>query len=203
MWVNLVAMCVFLVHAASGVVLAILDVLGIYPKAAQANGETESEQEAWAEGSDVLAEFQATRPVRHWQNGYGFAIAVDAAQEKPYLVCFASGLAERYVLQPGVPWHPRFAASLPSRGLRFWLCRYNAKELATYLTVQAIETRAWTLPSVSKLPLAITGAHVFHVWLGLGRVLEISEVHGLRGLLTDRMTHIHVRRIPAATRMRC
>jgi hypothetical protein len=91
-------MCVFLVHAASGVVLAILDVSGIYPKAAQATGETESEQEAWAEGSDVLAEFQATRPVRHWQNGYGFAIAVDAVQEKPYLVCFTSGLAERYVL---------------------------------------------------------------------------------------------------------
>jgi hypothetical protein len=73
-----------------------------------------------------------------------------------------------------------------------------------HLTIEAAETRAWALPSVGglPLPLALTGAHVFHVWLGLGRVLEVFEVRGLRDRLSDGISRIHVRRIPAAVRMR-
>ena len=98
MWLNLGAMCVFLANGASGVVFAILASLGIYPKVAPANGRRDAVDEAWVEGSGVLDAFRASRPVKHWHHGYGFAIAVDTEKEKPYLVCFANGLAEWYVL---------------------------------------------------------------------------------------------------------
>ena len=85
------------------------------------------------------------------------------------------------------------------------LCRYDADELVTHFTIEAAETRAWALPSVDglPLPLGLTGAHVFHVWLGLGRVLEVFEVRGLWARLSDRISRIHVRRIPAAVRIGC
>ena len=72
-----------------------------------------------------------------------------------------------------------------------------------HFTIEAAETRAWALPAAPSvdelpLPLALTGAHVFHVWLGLGRVLEVFEVRGLWDRLSDRISRIHVRRIPAA-----
>ena len=83
------------------------------------------------------------------------------------------------------------------------LCRYDADELVTHFTIEAAETRAWALPSVDRLllPSGLTGAHVFHVWLGLGRVLEVFEVRGLWARLSDRISRLHVRRIPAAMRM--
>ena len=72
----------------------------------------------------------------------------------------------------------------------------------THFAIEAAETRAWAPPSVDELPLGLTGAHVFHVWLGLGRVLEICEVRGLWARLIDGISRIHVRRIPAAMRIR-
>ena len=74
----------------------------------------------------------------------------------------------------------------------------------THCAIEAAETRAWALPSVDglPLPLGLTGAYVFHVWLGLGRVLEVFEVRGLWARLSDRISRLHVRRIPAAVRMR-
>ena len=109
MWLNLVAMCAFLANAASGVAFAILD--DLKPTAAQANGEEESGGEAsipgkdnaWIEGSGVPDVFLPSRRTKHWRHGYGFAIAADAEKEKPYLVCFASGLARWCVLQPNIP----------------------------------------------------------------------------------------------------
>jgi hypothetical protein len=100
MWLNLVAMCAFLAHAASGVVLAILN--DFKSKAAQADGEEESggkasvagRDDAWIEGSGVPDAFLPSRRTKHWRHGHGFAIAVDTEKEKPYLVCFASGLAQ-------------------------------------------------------------------------------------------------------------
>jgi len=76
-----------------------------------------------------------------------------------------------------------------------------------HFTIEAAETRAWALPAAPSvdglpLPLALTGAHVFHVWLGLGRVLEVFEVRGLWDRLSDGISRIHVRRIPAVMRMR-
>ena len=84
------------------------------------------------------------------------------------------------------------------------LFRYDADELVAHFTIEAAETRAWALPSVGGLPspLGLTGAHVFHVWLGLGRVLEVFEVRGLWDRLKDRISRIHVRRIPAVMRIR-
>jgi hypothetical protein len=106
MWLNLVAMCAFLAHAASGVVFAILDVFKVYNKVAQANGEEEAfgkasvagKDDAWIEGSGVPDAFQPSRRMEHWRHGHGFAIAVDFEKERPYLVCFASGSAKRYAL---------------------------------------------------------------------------------------------------------
>ncbi len=74
----------------------------------------------------------------------------------------------------------------------------------THCAIEAAAIRAWALPSVEglPLPLGLTGAHVFHVWLGLGRVLEVFEVRGLRDRLIDAISRLHVRRIPAAVRMR-
>ena len=82
------------------------------------------------------------------------------------------------------------------------LCRYDADELQMHLSIEAAETRAWAPPSVDELPLGLTGAHVFHVWLGPGRVLEVFEVRGLWARLSDGISRIHVRRIPAAMRIR-
>ncbi len=82
------------------------------------------------------------------------------------------------------------------------LCRYDADELQMHFTIEAAETRAWAPPSVDGLPLGLTGAHVFHAWLGLGRVLEVFEVRGLWARLSDCISRLHVRRIPAAVRMR-
>ncbi len=106
MWLNLVAMCIFLAHAASGVVFAILE--DLKPKAAQADGEEESggkasvagKDDAWIEGSGVPDAFLPSRRTKHWRQGYGFAIAVDTGKEKQYLVCFASGLARWCVYSP-------------------------------------------------------------------------------------------------------
>ncbi len=81
------------------------------------------------------------------------------------------------------------------------LCRYDADELQMHLSIEAAETRAWAPPSVDELPLGLTGAHVFHVWLGLGRVLEVFEVRGLWVRVSDRISRIHVR-ILLAMRMR-
>ena len=111
-WLNLLTMCIFLAHAASGVVLAILD--DCKPKAAQADGEEESageaslagKDDAWIEGSGVPDAFLPSRRTKHWRHGYGFAIAVDTEKEKPYLVCFASGLARWCVLQRNIPAYP-------------------------------------------------------------------------------------------------
>jgi hypothetical protein len=99
MWLNLVAMCAFLAHAASGVVFAILE--DLKPKTAQDIGEEKSGGEAsvagkddtWIEGSGVPDAFQPSRRMEHWRYGHGFAIAVDTEKDKPYLVCLASGLA--------------------------------------------------------------------------------------------------------------
>jgi hypothetical protein len=84
------------------------------------------------------------------------------------------------------------------------LGRYGADELVTHFTIEAAEIRAWARPSVDglPLPLGLTGAHVFHVWLGLGRVHEVFEVRGLWDRLKDRISRIHVRRILAVMRMR-
>ncbi len=82
------------------------------------------------------------------------------------------------------------------------LCRYDADELMTHFAIEAAETRAWALPSVDELPLGLMGVHVFHVWLGLGRVLEVFEVRGLWDRLSDCISRLHVRRIPGALRMR-
>ena len=73
------------------------------------------------------------------------------------------------------------------------LCRFDADELQLHLSIEATETRAWVPPSVEELPLGLTGAHVFHVWLGLGRVLEVFEVRGLWVRVSDRISRIHVR----------
>ena len=100
MWLNLVAMCAFLAHAASGVVFAILE--DLKPKTAQAIGEEKSGGEAsvagnddtWIEGSGVPDAFQPSRCMEHWRHGHGFAIMVGTGKEKPYLVCFSTGLAQ-------------------------------------------------------------------------------------------------------------
>ncbi len=104
MWLNLVAMCAFLAHAASGVAFAILD--DLKPKAA--NGEEEygggasvaGKDDAWIEGSGVPDALLPSRRTKHWRHGHGFAIAVDTEKEKSYLVCFASGLAQWCVYSP-------------------------------------------------------------------------------------------------------
>jgi hypothetical protein len=51
------------------------------------------------------------------------------------------------------------------------------------------------------LPQVCKGAHVFHCWLGSARVIEIHEVHGWLGQLTDRISQIHVRHIRATLRI--
>ena len=102
MWFNLVAMCVFLAHKASGVVFAILETFGRRPDAARANGRDDSADEAWVEGRLVLNAFEPSRPVRHSREGHGIAITVVDNQKDmaPYLICFKSGLAKWCVLQP-------------------------------------------------------------------------------------------------------
>jgi hypothetical protein len=93
---------------------------------------------------------------------------------------------------------------IPIDDMRFCRFRYGADELVTHFTIEAAETRAWAPPSVNELPLplGLTGAHVFHVWLGRGRVLEVFEVRGLWARLSDCISRLHVRRILAAMRMR-
>ena len=82
--------------------------------------------------------------------------------------------------------------------LRYCLpCSYTEKQLTRKLTVQAVETRAWAVLSVDMLPKVCKGSHVFHAWLGCARVIETSEVRGLWGKLTDRISRMHVRRSPA------
>ncbi len=110
MWLNLVAMCAFVAHAASGVVFAILE--DLKPKTARDDGQEKSggetsvagKDDAWIEGSGVPDAFQPSRRMEHWRHGHGFAIAVDNEKEKPYLVCFASGLAHRCV-KPNIKRH--------------------------------------------------------------------------------------------------
>ena len=106
MWLNLVAMCAFVAHAASGVVFAILE--DLKPKTARDDGQEKSggetsvagKDDAWIEGSGVPDAFLPSRRTKHWRHGHGFAIAVDTEKEKPYLVCFASGLAQWCVYSP-------------------------------------------------------------------------------------------------------
>ena len=98
-WVNLIAIGIFLANAASGVVMAILAVSGVYPKA-EAAGDEDSLDDAWVEGSAVPDEFHVSRPMKHWRHGYGFAFDVNRDDKRPFLVCFASGFAKRYALQP-------------------------------------------------------------------------------------------------------
>ena len=122
-WVNLITMCIFLGNAASGVVMAILAVSGVYPKA-EAAGDEDSLDDAWVEGSAVPDEFHVSRPMQHWRHGYGFAFDINRTEKKPFLVCFASGFAKRYALQPDLPVESSFRnlRSIRSHGLRF-LCR--------------------------------------------------------------------------------
>ena len=96
-WVNLLAMCLFLGHGASGVAVAILQVVGVYSKT-NAAGDEDSLDEAWIEGSGVPDAFHVSRPMKHWRHGYGFAFDVNHSEKKPYLVCFASGSAKRCAL---------------------------------------------------------------------------------------------------------
>ena len=105
-WVNLITMCIFLGNAASGVVMAVLAVSGVYPKA-EAAGDEDSLDDAWVEGSAVPDEFHVSRPIKHWRHGYGFAFDVNRDEKKPFLVCFASGFAKRYALQPDFPERAR------------------------------------------------------------------------------------------------
>jgi hypothetical protein len=107
-WVNLLTMCIFLGNAATGVVAAILAVLGLYPKATAA-GDEDSLDEAWVEGNSISDEFHVSRPVQHWRHGYGFAFDVNHNEKKPFLVCFASGFAKRCALQPHLPEANSFA----------------------------------------------------------------------------------------------
>ena len=96
-WFNLLAMCLFLGNGASGVVVAILQVVGVYSKT-NAAGDEDSLDEAWIEGSGVPDAFHVSRPMKHWRRGYGFAFDVNHSEKKPYLVCFASGSAKRCAL---------------------------------------------------------------------------------------------------------
>ena len=96
-WVNLLAMCIFLGNGASGVAVAILQVVRGDPKA-NAAGDEDSLDEAWVEGSGVPDAFHVSRPMKHWRHGYGFAFDVNHSEKKPYLVCFASGSAKRCAL---------------------------------------------------------------------------------------------------------
>ena len=96
-WVNLLAMCIFLGNGASGVAVAILEVVGVYRKT-NAAGDEDSLDEAWVEGSGVPDAFHVSRPMKHWRHGYCFAFDVNHSEKKPYLVCFASGSAKRCAL---------------------------------------------------------------------------------------------------------
>ena len=80
-------------------------------------------------------------------------------------------------------------------------CRYNANKLTRKFTIQTVQTHAWAVPSLDMLPQVCKGAHVFHCWLGSARVIEIHEVRGWLGQLTDRISRFHVRRIPATARI--
>ena len=153
MWFNLVAMCVFLAHKASGVVFAILETFGRRPDAARANGREDSADEAWVEGRLVLSAFEPSRPVRHSREGHGIAIAVVDSQKDmaPYLICFKSGLAKWCVLQPAPQSLLFGTCTCPAVRFIFWLRRYSATELVSDVTVQLVETRAWALPSVAKI----------------------------------------------------
>ena len=205
-WVNLLAMCLFLGNGASGVVVAILQVVGVYSKA-NAAGDEDSLDEAWVEGSGVPDAFHVSRPMKHWRRGYGFAFDVNHSEKKPYLVCFASGSAKRCALPDFLRASSlcryqrmrfeRVAVFFEAGGLR----RYNANKLTRKFTIQTSETRAWAVPSVDTLPQVLKGVHVFHCWLGCAQVIEIHEVRGWLGQLTDRISRFHVRHIPTTARI--
>ena len=96
-WVNLLVMCIFLGHGASGVAVAVLHAVGVYRRASAAGNE-DSLDEAWVEGNGVPDAFHVSRSMKHWRHGYGFAFDVNHSEKKPYLVCFASGSAKRCAL---------------------------------------------------------------------------------------------------------
>ena len=121
-WFNLLAMCLFLGNGASGVVVAILQVVGVYSKA-NAAGDEDSLDEAWIEGSGVPDAFNVSRPMKHWRRGYGFAFDVNRTEKKPFLVCFASGFAKRYALQPDLPVESSFRKLLDIRSHGLCFCR--------------------------------------------------------------------------------
>ena len=73
--------------------------MNIYPKVTAEVGEDDYEG-SWIEHSEVLEQFKPSRPIKHWHHGYGFALAVDTERDRPYLLCFKSGLTEWYVLWP-------------------------------------------------------------------------------------------------------
>jgi hypothetical protein len=191
-WFNLLAMCLFLGNGASGVAVAILQVVRGDPKA-NAAGDEDSLDEAWVEGSGVPDAFHVSRPMKHWRHGYGFAFDVNHSEKKPYLVCFASGSAKRCA----VPDFARVAGLFEAGGLR----RYTANKLTRKFTIQTSETRAWAVLSVDTLPQVLKGVHVFHCWLGCAQVIEIHEVRGWLGQLADRVSRFHVRCIRATARV--
>jgi hypothetical protein len=98
-WINLVAMVAFLFNGLMSVVTAALADLNIYPKVTAEVGGDDYEG-SWIEHSEVLEQFKPSRPIKHWHHGYGFALAVDTERDRPYLLCFKSGLTEWYVLWP-------------------------------------------------------------------------------------------------------
>ena len=120
-WVNLIAICIFFANAASGVVMAILAVSGVYPKA-KAAGDEDSLDDAWVEGSAVPDEFHVSRPIKHWRHGYGFAFDVNRDEKRPFLVCFASGFAKRCALLPHLPEANSFAYLCNQRSHGLPLC---------------------------------------------------------------------------------
>jgi hypothetical protein len=95
-WINLVAMIAFLFNGLMSVVTAALADLNIYPKVTADAGNDDFDG-LWIEHSGALEEFKPSRPVKHWHHGYGFALAVDHDRDKPYLLCFKSGLTKWYV----------------------------------------------------------------------------------------------------------
>ena len=197
-WVNLITMCIFLGNGASGVAVAILQVVRVDPKA-NAAGDEDSLDEAWVEGSGVPDAFHVSRPMKHWRHGYGFAFDVNHSEKKPYLVCFASGSAKRYALPDllrAIAWGRKWSWFVAG-GLR----RYTANKLTRKFTIETSETRAWAVPSVDTLPQVRKGVHVFHCWLGCAQVIEIHEVHSWPSRLTDRISRFHVRRMPATAVM--
>jgi hypothetical protein len=70
------------------------------------------------------------------------------------------------------------------------------------IAVARVATRAWSAPSLGLLPALCDGTHVFHAWLGIGRIRGVSELSGWMNFLADRASRIHVRRACMAAVLR-